>query len=121
MAASTLGKRERYEYEYFTNGGLGFADCFNDSQDTYLLNTDSDYQQMDSDVQYYYPDLEYTWGAEIQITIRMLGLRLGRGVMRLLGGVIMRVVLVSCPGVRMGFPRLINVGLRNVLSRECKL
>ncbi|KAI4951401.1 hypothetical protein J4E91_004111 [Alternaria rosae] len=45
--------RERYEYEYSTNGGLGFAYCFNDSQNTYLLNTDSDYQQMDRDVQYY--------------------------------------------------------------------
>ncbi|KAF2123425.1 hypothetical protein P153DRAFT_361992 [Dothidotthia symphoricarpi CBS 119687] len=64
---NTIGKRETYQDEYFTNGGIDFTDCFNDSQNTYLLNTDADYQQMDRDVQCYYPDLANTWGAEIQI------------------------------------------------------
>ncbi|KAB8069683.1 hypothetical protein BDV29DRAFT_198516 [Aspergillus leporis] len=63
----TLGKRESYEDEYFTNGGIDFTDCFNDAQSTYLLNTGSDYQQMDRDIQCYFPDLQNTWGAEIQI------------------------------------------------------
>ncbi|EOA86596.1 hypothetical protein ACJQWK_08391 [Exserohilum turcicum] len=64
---ATIGKRETYQDEYFTNGGVDFTDCFNDAQDTYLLNTDADYQQMDRDIQCYFPDLSNTWGAEIQI------------------------------------------------------
>ncbi|KAL4809157.1 hypothetical protein BDV18DRAFT_158088 [Aspergillus unguis] len=63
----SLGKRETYQDEYFSNGGIDFTDCFNDAQDTYVLNTDSDYQQMDSDIQCYFPDLSTTYGAQIEI------------------------------------------------------
>ncbi|RYO89739.1 hypothetical protein DL764_008542 [Monosporascus ibericus] len=64
---SSIAKRESYNDEYFTNGGVDFTDCFNAGQDTYLLNTASDYQRMDADIQCYFPDLANTWGAEIQI------------------------------------------------------
>lgn len=60
-------KRETYNDEYFNNGGIDYTDCFNKGQNTYLLNTNSDYQQMDRDIECYYPDLSKTWGAEIQI------------------------------------------------------
>jgi hypothetical protein len=63
----TIGKRESYNDEYFTNGGVDFTDCFNNEQSTYLLNTASDYQQMDKDIECYFPDLSNIWGAEIQI------------------------------------------------------
>ncbi|RHZ65996.1 uncharacterized protein CDV56_109411 [Aspergillus thermomutatus] len=64
---SSIAKRESYNDEYFSNGGIDFTDCFNDAQSTYLLNTASDYQQMDRDIECYFPDLQNTWGAEIQI------------------------------------------------------
>jgi hypothetical protein len=64
---NTIGKRETYEDQHLTNVGIDFTGCFNDSQDTHLLNTNQDYQQMDRDIQCYYPDLANTWGAEIQI------------------------------------------------------
>jgi hypothetical protein len=78
---STIGKRETYRDEYFTNGGIDFTDCFNAGQDTYLLNTNSDYQQMDRDLQCYFPDLSSTWGAEIQIYDSSIGGTIGSGSM----------------------------------------
>ncbi|OAA72376.1 hypothetical protein ISF_01449 [Cordyceps fumosorosea ARSEF 2679] len=65
--AAGLARREKYNDEYFSNGGIDYTDCFNDQQDVDLLNKDGDYQQMDRDVQCYFPDLSNTWGAEIQI------------------------------------------------------
>ncbi|OAA78635.1 hypothetical protein LEL_05458 [Akanthomyces lecanii RCEF 1005] len=64
---STIGKRESYNDEYFSNGGIDYTDCFNDMQDVDLLNKGSDYQQMDRDVECYFPDLSNTYGVEIQI------------------------------------------------------
>ena len=76
---SSIGKRESYRDEYFTNGGIDFTDCFNNEASTYLLNTDSDYQQMDRDIQCYFPDLQNTWGAEIQIYDSNIGGTIGSG------------------------------------------
>ncbi|KAJ9486536.1 hypothetical protein VN97_g6811 [Penicillium thymicola] len=64
---SSITKRESYNDEYFSDGGIDFTDCFNNQQSTYLLNTASDYQQMDRDIECYFPDLANTWGAEIQL------------------------------------------------------
>ncbi|KAF5857187.1 hypothetical protein ETB97_006179 [Aspergillus alliaceus] len=58
----TLGNRESYEDEYSTNGGIDFTDCFTDTQSTYLLNTGSEHQQMDRDIQCYFLDLEILGG-----------------------------------------------------------
>ena len=75
----TLGKRESYNDEYFSNGGIDFTDCFNNAQSTYLLNSKSDYQQMDADIQCYFPNLSTTWGAEIQIYDSNLMATVGSG------------------------------------------
>ncbi|GAB1196917.1 hypothetical protein APSETT444_006197 [Aspergillus pseudonomiae] len=64
---SDLHKREAYNDERFSNGGLDFTSCWEDEASHYTLNTGSDYQQMDRDMQCYYPDLSSTWGAEVQI------------------------------------------------------
>ncbi|KAF4772365.1 hypothetical protein N7455_007674 [Penicillium solitum] len=64
---SSIARRESYSDEYFSDGGIDFTDCFNNQQSTYLLNTASDYQQMDRDIECYFPDLANTWGAEIQL------------------------------------------------------
>ncbi|CAI7571365.1 unnamed protein product, partial [Penicillium viridicatum] len=64
---SSIARRESYNDEYFSSGGIDFTDCFNNQQTTYLLNTASDYQQMDRDIECYFPDLANTWGAEIQL------------------------------------------------------
>lgn len=64
---SSISKCESYQDEYFTNSGINFMDCFNNKASTYMLNMDSGYQQMDRDIQCYFPDLQNTWGAEIQI------------------------------------------------------
>ncbi|KAI9376537.1 hypothetical protein BJX61DRAFT_551619 [Aspergillus egyptiacus] len=64
---SDVHKREAYNDERFSNGGLDFTSCWDDETSHYTLNTGPDYQQMDRDMQCYYPDLSTTWGAEVQI------------------------------------------------------
>jgi hypothetical protein len=103
---ATLGKRETYEDDYFTNGGLDFTDCFNDAQDTYLLNTDSDYQQIDRDLQCYYPDLENTWGAEVQIYDRNARTTIGSGSIAAFRGSDHASSISAMPGCPAGIPSL---------------
>lgn len=64
---SSISKREEYNDEYFTDGGIDFTSCFDNQDPHYTLNTGSDYSQMDRDIQCYFPDLSNAWGAEVQI------------------------------------------------------
>ncbi|KAE8391230.1 hypothetical protein BDV23DRAFT_72822 [Aspergillus alliaceus] len=76
------------------DGGIHFTDRFNDMQNTYLLNMYSDYQQMDRDIQWYFPDLQNIWRAEIQIYDSEKRRLLAPGQLLLSGKVIMLVALV---------------------------
>ncbi|KAE8420494.1 hypothetical protein BDV36DRAFT_293149 [Aspergillus pseudocaelatus] len=64
---SSIAKREAYNDEYFTNGGIDFTSCWENEVPHYTLSTGSDYQQMDRDIECYFPDLSNTWGADVQI------------------------------------------------------
>lgn len=64
---TNISKRETYDDDYFTNGGIDFTHCYNYDENHYKLNEGSDYQQMDRDVECYTPDLSNAWGAQFQL------------------------------------------------------
>ncbi|KAE8153288.1 hypothetical protein BDV25DRAFT_137043 [Aspergillus avenaceus] len=76
---SDIHKREAYNDERFSNGGIDFTSCWDSDFSHYTLNTGSDYQQMDRDMQCYYPDLASTWGAEVQIFDESKRVTIGSG------------------------------------------
>lgn len=60
-------KRESYQGEYFTPGGIDLTDCFNAEPSPYQLNTGSDYQNVMKELECNFPDLGNLWGTEVQL------------------------------------------------------
>ncbi|KAI9932476.1 hypothetical protein ASPWEDRAFT_166130 [Aspergillus wentii DTO 134E9] len=76
---TAVQKRDSYENDYFTSGGIDFTDCWNTDQNHEALNTGSDFDQVDKDVQCYFPDLSTTWGTQIQLYDTNVGGTIGAG------------------------------------------